>query len=135
MAKAICFGTFDGLHDGHRHFLRQAAAHGRLRVVVALDATVVRVKGRPPLRDERERLRTLLDDGYDAVLGHPGDKYRVIEEWRPDTVCLGYDQAAFTGGLSEALVSRGIRARIVRLEPHRPDIYKSSKLDAHPHKA
>lgn len=135
MAKAICFGTFDGLHEGHRHFLAQASAHGELRVVVALDATVEKVKGRLPLHDQDERLDALRAEGHDAVLGRAGDKYAVIEEWEPEIVCLGYDQEAFTERLAAELADRGIEAEIVRLEPHLPEVYKSSKLNARPHRA
>ena len=133
MPKAIAFGTFDGIHEGHRHFLDEAASYGDLRVVVALDATVENVKGRPPIHDERSRLHALRDVGYDAVLGDQADRYAAIEAYRPDVVCLGYDQQAFTDRLETELKSRGVDAEIVRLEAHEPETYKSSKLNDHPH--
>jgi FAD synthetase len=49
--RVIAFGVFDGLHEGHRHFLREARKlGGRLTVAVAHDEAVVMLKGRrPPL--------------------------------------------------------------------------------------
>lgn len=129
----MAFGTFDVLHEGHRHFLERASEHGDLRVIVALDATVSEVKGRLPLRSQSERLEELRAEGYDAVLGNDGDKYAAIEAYRPHIICLGYDQEAFTDSLSSELKKRGIITQILRVEAHKPEVYKSSKLNAHPH--
>ena len=131
MPKAIAFGTFDGLHPGHRFYLDEAAAYGDLTVVVGLDATVTKVKGRPPLRNQDERLAALRAAGYDARLGHPTDRYAVLAELRPDFICLGYDQVAFTDRLEEACSAIGLSATIVRIGAYKPDTYKSSLLDRH----
>ena len=41
MKKVLVFGTFDGLHEGHKDFLRQAKQYGdHLTVVVGRDSTV-----------------------------------------------------------------------------------------------
>ncbi len=129
MARAIAFGTFDGFHPGHKFYLDSAAAYGDLTVVVGRDATVLKVKGRPPKRNETERLADLRAAGYNAILGGEGDKYAVISEIRPDTICLGYDQGAFTEKLADVLKERGIEAKIVRIEAFHPDRYKSSILN------
>jgi FAD synthetase len=127
--RVLAFGTFDGLHPGHKHYLDQAAAYGDLTVVVARDATVEAVKGRPPKRAEAERLQTLLEAGYHAVLGSQGDKYAVLRAFRPEVICLGYDQTSFIDGLQRACEESGIKAEIVRIGAHKPDVYKSSILD------
>lgn len=130
--RVLAFGTFDGFHDGHRFYLDEAAKEGDLTVVVGRDETVLKVKGRRPLRPEGERLAEVLAKGYHAVLGSSGDKYAVLSEVRPDVIALGYDQQAFTGRLAEECAARGlIKAKIVRIAAHRPDTYKSSLLDAH----
>lgn len=129
MPKAIAFGTFDGLHPGHRFYLDSAATYGDLTVVVARDSTVRAVKGRPASQDENERLAALKEAGYRAVLGSESDKYAVLCDVEPDVICLGYDQEAFTEKLSEACRARGLSAEIVRLPAFHPELYKSSILN------
>ncbi len=129
MAKAIAFGTFDGFHPGHKFYLDSAAAHGDLTVVVARDSTVMKVKGRAARRNEQERLTDLQTAGYNAILGSESDKYAVLSQIQPDTICLGYDQEAFTEKLSEACKERGVRAEILRMEAFHPERYKSSILN------
>jgi FAD synthetase len=131
MPKALAFGTFDGLHPGHRHYLDEAAKYGDLTVVVGRDATVMKVKGRPPLRDEQTRLRALVEAGYHAVLGSLTDRYAVFAEVRPDFICLGYDQPASEKGIEEACSRIGLSAKIVRIGAHEPHLYKSSIIDRH----
>lgn len=130
--KVLVFGTFDGLHKGHEFFLSEAAKYGdELYVVIALDETVEKIKKRKPVYSETERLTKVQDyvAVYKAVLGHPGDKYKVIEEIRPGVICLGYDQTAFIDKLPAALKERGIDAKIVRLNAYHPEKYKSSLLN------
>jgi len=131
MKKVLVFGTFDGIHQGHQCLFREAKKYGdRLYVVVALDVTVERVKGRKPRLSQQNRLREVArqPEVDEALLGNPGDKYAVIEQVRPDVICLGYDQKAFVGTLGEALMMRGLSVRMVRLKPFHPERYKSSLL-------
>ena len=128
-------GTFDGVHKGHEDLFRQAKALGdRLVVVVALDTTVEAVKGRVPRFTAQERVgavraHLLVDE---AILGQEGDKLAVVVRVRPDVLLLGYDQQAFTEGLSAALAARGLTPRIVRARAFEPERYKSSLLYARP---
>ncbi len=128
----MVFGTFDGIHEGHIHFFREARKYGnRLVAVVALDRTVREVKGRMPLRPQEQRLKEVssLPEVDEAVLGCEDDKFRVIEEFRPDVICLGHDQHAFADELPGQLAKRGIRAKIVRGGPFRREIYRSSIIN------
>ena len=130
MRRVLAFGTFDTLHPGHLDFFRQARMHGgHLTVVVARDETASQVKGRQPVHSEQERLAAVKQAGVDeAVLGHHGDKYRVILEHNPDVICLGYDQQAFTENLEAFLKEHDMKTVIVRLQPFHPETYKSSLL-------
>ena len=129
MPKALAFGTFDGLHPGHRFYLEEAAKYGELTVVVARDANVEKIKGRLPLRDENVRHKALLDAGYHAQLGSLTDRYAVFAEVRPDFICLGYDQPASEEKIREACSKIGLSATIVRIGAFKPEEYKSSLLD------
>lgn len=128
MTKVIAFGTFDIVHPGHVHMLTEAKQYGDyLVVVVARDQTVCEVKGRLPRNDETVRLKNIMDlDIADKVLlGCLDDHYKIIREVDPDIVALGYDQLAFVDNLSQAIRSD---AKIVRLVPYQPEVFKSSKL-------
>jgi FAD synthetase len=128
---AICFGTFDGLHQGHEDYLRQAKeVSDELVVIVARDATVMDVKGNLPNVNEKDRLLKVQEHPLvdDARLGYHDDKYRILEDVRPDVICLGYDQEAFTENLDAELARRGLSASIMRCQPYYPDTFKSSLL-------
>lgn len=129
MPRAIAFGTFDGFHPGHKFYLDSASTHGDLTVVIARDSTVLKVKGKLPLHDEATRQIAVKAAGYEAVLGSESDKYAVLERFRPDVICLGYDQEAFVDKLSEACKKRGLDAVILRMNAFHPERYKSSLLN------
>lgn len=132
MKKVIVFGTFDIFHEGHRNFLKQARAHGDfLRVVVARDVTVIRVKGRAPRYSEQARVDAIRKSGLanEVVLGSLADRYKVVQDYKPDIICLGYDQKQSVAELRGKLNETGLsRAKIVRLESYKPEKYKSSLL-------
>ncbi len=128
----LCFGTFDRLHPGHEDYFRQAKELGdRVVVVVARDETVQDVKGHQPLQAENIRLEAVAHHHLvsEARLGLPGDKYRIIEEIRPDIILLGYDQQAFTESLEQVLRARGVSCTVKRANPYKSEIYKSSLLN------
>ncbi|MBI3036959.1 FAD synthase [Candidatus Woesearchaeota archaeon] len=129
--KVMCFGTFDVLHEGHRFYLSEAKKLGDyLVVVVARDETVKKVKEKQPLHSESERVRHLKQLGIadKVVLGNPGDKLKVVEDERPQVICLGYDQTFFTDKIKEKLQERGVSVDIVRMPAYKPEMYKSSLL-------
>src|SRR3989344_4576984 len=112
MKKVLVFGTFDGLHEGHKDFFRQAREYGdHLVVVVGKDSTVEKTKNRLPRFNEQERLKVIQESGLvnEARLGNeaaPGEKldpYKIVEEIKPDIICLGYDQTFFADKLAEEL--------------------------------
>jgi FAD synthetase len=126
MATVMVFGTFDILHRGHEHFLRQAKKHGKLIAVVARNTIVRKLKGKPPVFSERKRVALVRALGIAAkvVLGDKDYSLRVLEKYKPDVICLGYDQRAFAGFLAE----KRIDSRIIFLKPFKAHIYKSSLL-------
>jgi len=128
----MIFGTFDVFHPGHRSFLKQAKKYGDyLVVVVARDGTVARVKERGTINNERKRLNAVRKSELadKVVLGSLGDKYEVIKKYKPDIICLGYDQKYFIDKLRGKLKELGLsNTKVVRLKAYKPEIYKSSKL-------
>ena len=122
----MVFGVFDGLHEGHKYFLTQAAEQcDELFVVVATDEVVEKFKEHPPRQRYEERVRILTEfkPGFkilpsDAVVG----SWEVLERIRSDIIFLGYDQQ----GTAEELRRRGVPFSF--LEAHHPERYKSSLL-------
>lgn len=133
MVKVLVFGTFDGLHEGHLDFFKQAKQHGDYLVaVVGRDSTVERVKKKLPKYDQFERLFAVKKCGLVdfARLGNEGvSVYEVLKQVKPDVICLGYDQTHFTEKLEEKVKEFGLNIEIVRLKAYKPEIYKSSLLN------
>ena len=130
--KVLAFGTFDIFHKGHEFYLKNARKHGDiLNVVVARDSTVKHLKGKYPLNNELKRLAVIQNLNYvdKAFLGYGEDKYKIIEEIRPDIICLGYDQKSFNNDLKNKLKKRGLNPKIIKFEKgFKPEVYKTSKL-------
>ncbi|MEN8252117.1 MAG: adenylyltransferase/cytidyltransferase family protein [Patescibacteria group bacterium] len=133
MKKVMIFGTFDGVHDGHRSLFEQASEHGDwVMAVVARDETVEKVKGKKPKCDECERLAELLqiDVLDDIIMGHTGeDKCCVVREHDPDIVMIGYDQEHFIDELYDLAEDDDVDFVIVRAKSYNPGVYKSSLLN------
>ena len=124
MKKVMVFGTFDVLHKGHLNFFSQARKYGDyLIAVIARDNTVKEVKGRFPRNNEKKRLAEVKKYVDKAVLGYIKDKHKVISKFKPDIICLGYDQKEFISGLKR------FKIPIKRLKPYMVHKYKSSKLN------
>lgn len=128
----MVFGTFDIFHEGHKDFFKQAKEYGEyLIVVVARDKNVLKIKNGLQKNNELARQKKISESKLAdiVVLGDLEDKYKVISEYKPDVICLGYDQKVAKAELKEKLIEFGLNeTRIVRLNPFHPEIYKSSKL-------
>lgn len=132
MKTSIAFGSFDILHEGHLNYLKQAKKYGDyLVVIVARDENIEKFKGKKPKHNESQRLNNIkkLNFADEAVLGHKDDILKVLEEYKPDIICLGYDQKTIDENkLREELEKRNIKAKIARCRPFKPEVYKSSKI-------
>ena len=127
----MVFGTFDYLHAGHENLFTQAKELGdEIIAIIARDKTVKTIKGELPDHNEKERLKNLKETGWanKIILGNQKDKSKVIKDYRPDVIALGYDQFAFTYRLEKLLMDIKLDSKIIRLKPYRPDMYKSSIL-------
>jgi tRNA(Ile)-lysidine synthetase-like protein len=132
--KVMVFGTFDGIHGGHLEFIKKAKEKGEeMLIVVSRDATVLKIKKRKPQKNEKERVKDLKkilkDRKIEVKLGNLEDKFKVILEYKPDLICLGYDQISFDLNLKRELSKRGLKnVEIERLASFQKWKLKSSKL-------
>ena len=128
----MVFGSFDVIHPGHLHYLKEAKNLGDyIIVVVGRNKTIKKIKGEEPLYAEIDRLECVnaLRIVDKAVLGYEDDQFRVLSEYEPDIICLGYDQKSFiTEKLKEEIKKRGLKIKIVRIGHYKKDMFKSSKL-------
>jgi glycerol-3-phosphate cytidylyltransferase len=56
---ALTYGTFDGFHFGHLRLLRRAAGYADRLVVGVVSDAVLRIKGKDPVYDEKQRAGVL----------------------------------------------------------------------------
>lgn len=82
---------------------------------------------------EEQRLEVVkaLKPVDEAVLGDATDKYKVIEEHKPDVVALGSDQEEDVERLEYELGKRGLNPKIVRVSKAKGKLYKSSSILEH----
>jgi cytidyltransferase-like protein len=136
MKTVAIFGVFDGIHEGHREFIKQASEHGdRLVAIVARDESVLALKGKSPLSNEADRIKMLLEvPEIDLVLLGDAEvgTYKTLKEVNPDVVYLGYDQEALSANIKEA-IEKGVLSNTIELisgTPHKPEQFHSSILNA-----
>lgn len=122
MSTVVAQGTFDLLHPGHLHYLREAAAAGdELHVIVARRSNVTHK--RSPLLPARQRrdMVAALDPVTEAHVGHETDIFVPVERIDPDVIVLGHDQHHDDDAIRDALATRGIESEVVRAGPREPE--------------
>ena len=132
MTRVLAFGTFDGIHDGHRAMLKEAKSKGEhLTVAVADDRVVNMLKGKHPSHQQAQRILLVEAEGVaDAVIA--GDDqistWKILERAKPDVVALGYDQIQLKDDLERHFKSLAKKPTIVLLSPYEPETHHNSKL-------
>jgi FAD synthetase len=133
--RVLAAGKFDILHLGHLAYLEQAKElaeeGGRLTVVIALDKTIERERGAPPVfpQEQRRRIVGALSVVDETVLGYDTDDHAaVVLDLKPDIIALGYDQRTDVDLLRKRLREAGLKTQIVRLKKRNADGLYSSSL-------
>lgn len=133
MKTVMVFGTFDGLHEGHRAMLKEAKTYGEyLIVAVAQNHIVQHIKGHLPRLDLAERMDHLkTEDSVDEVV--IGDKdlgvWEVVKKYQPNVIGIGYDQNILKQSIEKFLNKLEYKPQIVALKSFEPNKYKSSILN------
>jgi FAD synthetase len=129
----LATGVFDILHPGHVRFLEESKKQGgpgaRLVVVVARDKTVLKRKGRRPVLPESDRrdIVASLKPVSRAILGHEEvDFLGVLEELKPDIVCVGYDQNDIKTRVRKVVTGQKLPIRVVQIAKFGRDGLNSS---------
>jgi FAD synthetase len=119
--RVLAQGTFDVLHPGHVHYLREAAAMGdELHVVVAREPNVQH-KERPVLPERQRRdVIAALDPVDHALLGDPDDIFVPVADIDPNVIVLGHDQHHDDDAIRAALDERGLDCEVRRASARAP---------------
>lgn len=121
MTRVLAQGTFDLLHPGHLHYLREAAAFGdELHVIVARRENVTHKE--PPILPNRQRRDVVdaLEMVAAAHVGHESDIFVPVESIDPDVLALGFDQHHDADAIQEELSARGVDCRVERVSGREP---------------
>lgn len=128
----MVFGVFDGLHEGHKFFLREAKKLGtKLVIVVAEDEVGRTIKNKTPKFTLQERISAL--EQFDPTLEViAGDKemgsWLVFKNNNPEIIALGYDQKKLAAALEEYFKNSNIQPKLVRIPGFKTDVYKTSLI-------
>ena len=118
----VAQGTFDILHPGHLHYLRDAAAMGDRLVVIVARSENVTPKEKPVVSGpQRRELVAGLGPVDEARLGHPEDIFVPIEDLEPEVIALGFDQHHDERKIRAALDERGIDCAVRRASAYEPE--------------
>ncbi len=131
MKKVMAFGTFDLLHSGHLHYLKEARKLGDyLVVVITTDENVRKSKGKSPVNNhgQRKEIVESLKAVDEAVVGEEKDYYKMVEKIKPQVIALGYDQAEKKDAVEQELRKRGFDIEVARISPFKEEQHKSSKI-------
>lgn len=128
--RVMTTGVFDLLHPGHVHMLEEAARLGdELVVVIARDESAQKEKHAPITPEEQRRhMVQALKPVDQAVLGHRGDYYQIVEEMQPDVFALGFDQDYDEATIQAEFDQRGIACKVVRLPKFVGDLDGTRKI-------
>ena len=126
--RILAAGKFDILHLGHIAYLEQAkelaGEDGELVVVLALDKTIERERGAPPVFPQEQRRKIVESILFvdRAIIGlDTNDHTIIIDQVQPDIIALGYDQYTDVSALEKHFEDKGLKTEIVRLKKRDAD--------------
>ena len=121
MGRVLRQGTFDVLHPGHLHYLRESAALGdELVVIIARDARVSERKDLLMDEESRRMVVEALEMVDRAVLGSTDSIFDSVRRFEPAVITLGYDQQFDEAQLAADLAGAGFPdVEVVRIGPYR----------------
>lgn len=127
--RVLVGGAFEIIHPGHLHLLRRAKELGKVIVIVARDSTIQKLKGRPPIVPEHQRLEVVKSIRYvdEAYLGNdPLDIESTLLKLKPNIILLGPDQDYIEKIVKESLYNLNLNIKILKLQERIGDFNFSS---------
>lgn len=122
MTRVLTQGTFDLLHPGHLHYLRDAATRGdELHVVIAREPNISHKPAPVIPAPQRREVVNALEMVDEAHLGGTDDMFAIVEKLQPNLIVLGHDQHHNTAAIEQELERRGIDCAVKRASGRTPD--------------
>lgn len=91
--KVLVFGKFDILHPGHMYILSAAKKLGDVTVILESDQSIKALRHYTPYNSESIRKHNLENMGWEVfVRDTQHDRQYIINNLKPDILCLGEDQ-------------------------------------------
>lgn len=128
MKPVLIFGKFDILHPGHMSFIKYAQPFGSVTVVLESDEAIKRINNFLPTQSEIIRQKSLKRMGLDVYLRHQETLGELLNIFKPEIVCLGYDQNYLKRELTNIAASTKPSWKIVYAPSLKPELFKASKL-------
>ncbi len=128
--KILLFGTFDGIHPGHLHFLNEAKKLGNIFVSISSNKNVIYLKGQKPVHSEKIRKKEVekLRIATKVFIGERKiESWNVLNKLKPDIVALGYDQKALYVSLKP--LAKTYEFKIKRIKSYMPKKFHSSIIN------
>ncbi len=132
MTKVLVFGVFDGLHEGHKFFLREAKKLGdHLIVVTPPDDVIFKLKSKKPHLNLEERTRDLknFDIADEILIGDSQlNDWKILSKINPNLIVTGYDQKNLKKALVKYLKTKKLPIKVLSLSAFKKYQYKSSLI-------
>lgn len=128
---ALTFWTFDVFHEWHKYFLQEAKNFSDLLItIIATDKNVQKIKWFKTHFDENTRKNEVLNSKIpdEVYVWSETDPMNWLLKFKPKVICLWYDQRWFSDKLEDFIKEHNLDTQIIRIESHKPEIYKSSIL-------
>lgn len=127
----LTFWTFDLVHEWHKYFLIQAKKYSdKLITIVATDKNIEKFKWKKPLNKIEKRINDIINLKISdlVVWWDESNPMKWLDIYKPNYICLGYDQLWFSELLEKYISENNLKIEIIRLSPYKENIYKSSFL-------
>ena len=123
MIRVMAQGTFDILHPGHLHYLRESKELGdELYVVIGRDSRMSERKDLFMHEEARRQIVDALAVVDEAILGSEGSIFETVARVDPDIITLGHDQEFDPDELEATLAEHGhADIRVQRIGAFKPE--------------
>jgi cytidyltransferase-like protein len=127
----LTFWTFDLVHEWHKYFLSQAKKYWDILVtILSTDESIKMFKSSEPMYDIETRKKQVQSLWISDIIWiwDKDNPLKWVDMYYPTVICLWYDQIWYSKELENHIKENNLDIEIIRIEPYKEEIFKSSKL-------